>query len=135
MAIDKEVLDKLLASYQKPEDIIGENGLLKQLTKALVERAMEAELTTHLGYEKHDPVGYGSGNSRNGKSRKQLKGDFGEVQIDVPRDRQASFEPPTETAYGSEFCFEQPFGCRSYRRAKRGLLASTTRFYRCTHAA
>jgi putative transposase len=93
MAIDKEVLDKLLASYQKPEDIIGENGLLKQLTKALVERAMEAELTTHLGYEKHDPVGYGSGNSRNGKSRKQLKGDFGEVQIDVPRDRQASFEP------------------------------------------
>jgi putative transposase len=93
MAIDKEVLDKLLASYQKPEDIIGENGLLKQLTKALVERAMETELTTHLGYEKHDPVGYGSGNSRNGKSRKQLKGDFGEVQIDVPRDRQASFEP------------------------------------------
>jgi len=93
MAIDKEVLDKLLASYQKPEDIIGENGLLKQLTKALVERAMETELTTHLGYEKHDPVGYGSGNSRNGKSRKQLKGDFGEVQIEVPRDRQASFEP------------------------------------------
>jgi putative transposase len=93
MAIDKEVLDKLLANYEKPEDIVGENGLLKQLTKALVERAMEAELTTHLGYEKHDPVGYGSGNSRNGKSRKQLKGDFGEVEIEVPRDRQASFEP------------------------------------------
>jgi putative transposase len=93
MGIDKEVLDKLLASYQKPEDIIGENGLLKQLTKALVERAMEAELTTHLGYEKHDPVGYGSGNSRNGKSRKRLKGDFGELEIEVPRDRQASFEP------------------------------------------
>src|SRR3954447_21920245 len=67
MEIDKEVLDKLLANYQKPEDIVGENGLLKQLTKALVERAMEAELTTHLGYEKHDPAGYGSGNSRNGK--------------------------------------------------------------------
>jgi putative transposase len=93
MAIDKDVLDKLLASYQKPEDIIGENGLLKQLTKALVERAMEAELTTHLGYEKHDPVGYGSGNSRNGKSRKRLKGDFGEVEIEVPRDRESSFEP------------------------------------------
>ena len=135
MAIDKEVLDKLLASYQKPEDIIGENGLLKQLTKALVERAMETELTTHLGYEKHDPVGYGSGNSRNGKSRKQLKGDFGEVQIEVPRDRQASFEPSTETAYRSEFCFEQPFGSRLYRRAKRGLLVLTTRFCRCTHAA
>ncbi len=93
MGIDKEVLDKLLANYQKPEDIVGENGLLKQLTKALVERAMEAELTTHLGYEKHDPVGYGSGNSRNGKSRKRLKGDFGEVEIEVPRDREASFEP------------------------------------------
>jgi putative transposase len=135
MAIDKEVLDKLLASYQKPEDIIGENGLLKQLTKALVERAMETELTTHLGYEKHDPVGYGSGNSRNGKSRKQLKGDFGEVQIEVPRDRQASFEPQTETDHRCESCFEQPYGSRLYRRAKRGLLASTTRFYRCTHAA
>jgi putative transposase len=93
MAIDKEVLDKLLTNYQKPEDIVGENGLLKQLTKALVERAMEAELTTHLGYEKHDPVGYGSGNSRNGKSNKRLKGDFGEVEIEVPRDREASFEP------------------------------------------
>jgi putative transposase len=93
MAIDKDVLDKLLGSYQKPEDIVGENGLLKQLTKALVERAMEAELTTHLGYDKHDPVGYGSGNSRNGKSKKRLKGDFGEVEIGVPRDRQASFEP------------------------------------------
>ncbi len=93
MGIDKDVLDKLLANYQKPEDIVGENGLLKQLTKALVERAMEAELTTHLGYEKHDPVGYGTGNSRNGKSKKRLKGDFGEVEIEVPRDRQASFEP------------------------------------------
>jgi putative transposase len=93
MAIDKEVLDKLLANYQKPEDIIGENGLLKQLTKAIVERAMQAELTTHLGYEKHDPVGYGSGNSRNGKSKKRLKGGFGEVEIEVPRDRRASFEP------------------------------------------
>jgi putative transposase len=93
MEIDKEVLDKLLANYQKPEDMVGENGLLKQLTKALVERAMEAELTTHLGYEKHDPAGYGSGNSRNGASKKKLKGDFGEIDIAVPRDRNASFEP------------------------------------------
>jgi putative transposase len=93
MEIDKEVIDKLLTNYQKPEDIIGENGLLKQLTKALVERAMETELTTHLGYEKHDPVGHGSGNSRNGASKKRLKGDFGEVEIAVPRDRNASFEP------------------------------------------
>jgi putative transposase len=93
MEIEKEVIDKLLVNYQKPEDIIGENGLLKQLIKALLERAMEAELTTHLGYEKHDPAGYGSGNSRNGTSKKKLKGDFGEMDLAVPRDRQASFEP------------------------------------------
>ena len=93
MEIDKEVIDKLLAHYQRPEDIVGENGLLKQLTKALVERAMEAELSMHLGYEKHNPAGYGSGNSRNGAGKKTLKGDFGEIDIAGPRDRQASFEP------------------------------------------
>ena len=71
MAIDKELIDKLLGDYEKPEDIIGENGLLKQLTKALVERAMHAELTQHLGYEKHDPEGHNSGNTRNGTSRRR----------------------------------------------------------------
>jgi putative transposase len=93
MEMDKELIDRLLGEYQKPEDLIGENGLLKQLTKALVERALQAELTTHLGYEKHSPEGHLSGNTRNGVSTKQLKGDFGEVEIEVPRDRQASFEP------------------------------------------
>jgi putative transposase len=56
MAIDKRLIDQLLADYKKPEDIIGENGLLKQLTKAILERALQAELTDHLGYEKHDPA-------------------------------------------------------------------------------
>jgi putative transposase len=93
MALDKDLLDKLIEGYQKPEDLIGENGLLKQLTKALVERAMNAELTHHLGYKKNDPQGRGSGNSRNGKSRKKLKGDFGEIEIEVPRDREGAFEP------------------------------------------
>ena len=93
MGIDNDLLDKLLKGYQKPEDLIGENGLLKQLTKALVERALNAELTHHLGYDKNDPAGRGRGNSRNGKSRKQLKGDFGQVEIEVPRDRQGEFEP------------------------------------------
>ncbi|MGH3849199.1 MAG: IS256 family transposase [Pseudonocardiaceae bacterium] len=93
MEMDKELIDKLLADYKTPEDIAGENGLLKQLTKAIVERALQAELTTHLGYEKHSLEGHGSGNSRNGVSAKQLKGEFGTVQIEVPRDRQASFEP------------------------------------------
>jgi putative transposase len=67
--------------------------VLKQLTKALLERAMGAELSNHLGYEKHDAAGRGSGNNRNGKSRKTVQGDFGAVEIEVPRDRNGSFEP------------------------------------------
>jgi putative transposase len=93
MAIDKELIDKLLADYKGPEDLIGETGLLKQLTKALVERAMQAELTHHLGYEKHHPSGRGSGNSRNGTTKKTLQGDFGEAEIAIPRDRNGSFAP------------------------------------------
>jgi putative transposase len=94
MAIDPKLIDKLLAEHgHRPEDIAGENGLLKQLTKALLERAMQAELTDHLGYERHDPVGYKSGNSRNGKTSKKLQGDFGEIDIETPRDRAGTFEP------------------------------------------
>jgi len=63
MEMDKGLIDKLLGDYQKPEDLIGENGLLKQLTRAIVERALQAELTTHLGYEKHSPEGHMSGKS------------------------------------------------------------------------
>jgi putative transposase len=91
--IDTKLIDTLLAGYKKPEDIIGRNGLLKQLTKALLERAMHAELTEHVGYEKHDPAGNNSGNSRNGTSKKKLKGDFGEIDLKTPRDRNGSFEP------------------------------------------
>src|ERR1700689_607747 len=93
MEIDPELIDKLLAEYKNPEQIVGENGLLKELTKAVLERALKAELTEHLGYEKHDPAGQGSGNSRNGKSRKKLKGDFGELELETPRDRNGTFEP------------------------------------------
>jgi len=83
----KELLEELMQHYQNPEDLIGEDGLLKQLTKALLERAMEEELTHHLGYEKHSPAGNNSGNSRNGKSKKIIKGNYGNVPIEVPRDR------------------------------------------------
>jgi len=93
MVLDKELIDKLLVGYKGPEDLTGENGLLKQLTKALVERALAAELTTHLGYERHAAEGRLSGNSRNGSSSKRLKGEFGTVEIAVPRDRAGSFEP------------------------------------------
>jgi putative transposase len=93
MAIDSELIDKLLVDYKRPEQIVGENGLLKQLTKAILERAMNAELTQHLGYEKHDSAGYNSGNSRNGKSGKKVKGEFGEIELETPRDREGTFEP------------------------------------------
>jgi putative transposase len=93
MEINRKVLDELIKDYKKPEDLIGETGLLKQLTKALIERALDAELTQHLGYEKHDPAGYHSGNSRNGASAKTVQGEFGEITIETPRDRNASFEP------------------------------------------
>ncbi len=91
--IPTDLIDALLSGYQKPEDLLGANGLLKQLTKALVERALEAEMTEHLGHAKHESVNNGTGNTRNGKSRKTLKGDFGELPIEIPRDRQGHFEP------------------------------------------
>src|SRR2546423_15196348 len=93
MTIDNELIDELLRGYQKPEDLIGENGLLKQLTKRLLERAMAAELTEHVGYEKHETAGHHSGNSRNGKPAKTLKGSFGTMPIEVPRDRNWTFDP------------------------------------------
>ena len=93
MATTDELLDALMKDYKKPEDLIGENGLLKQLTKKLLERAMQAEMTEHLGYEKHAPTGNNSGNSRNGRYKKNVKGDFGNLDVTIPRDRNSTFEP------------------------------------------
>lgn len=93
LPIRPELLDELLKDYEKPEDLLGQDDLLQQLTKALVERALNGELTHHLGYEKHDSVGDNSGNSRNGTTPKTMRGKRGQVQIDVPRDRNSEFEP------------------------------------------
>lgn len=93
MEMRQELVDELLKDYQKPEDLIGESGLLKQLTKALIERALNSELTHHLGYEKNTAAEANGPNRRNGTSSKRLKGEFGEVEIRVPRDREGSFEP------------------------------------------
>jgi len=95
MDIDKELLDNLFANYnyQKPEDLIGENGFLKQLTKAILERALQAEMTVHLGHEKHGAIATKGGNARNGKTGKTLRGDFGNMPIEIPRDPDSSFEP------------------------------------------
>ena len=89
-----EILDQILAGGSlKPEDLAGEGELFRRLKKALVERALGAELTHHLGYEKGDPAGRGTGNSRNGTSSKALLTDDGEIEIEVPRDRAGTFEP------------------------------------------
>ncbi len=91
--VQPDLIDLLLADYKKPEDLIGENGILKQLTKAIVERALQAELAAHLGHDKHEAVANENGNTRNGSSAKTLKGDFGALPIDIPRDRDGSFAP------------------------------------------
>jgi putative transposase len=93
MAITEELLDQLIKDYKKPEDLIGENGLLKQLTKSLIEKAMQPEMTDHLGHPKNAPSGNNTGNSRNGNHKKKVKGDFGEIDLTVPRDRNATFDP------------------------------------------
>ncbi len=92
-AISNDLIDSLLADYQKPEDLIGENGLMKQITKAIYERALQAEMAAHLGHDKHGTVTNPNGNTRNGRSKKTLKGEFGELPIEVPRDRHGTFEP------------------------------------------
>ena len=94
MTIRKEILDELIRDYKNPEDLLGENGLLKQLTKALLERAMNAELTHELGFEKNDKAAVKeNGNRRNGTSAKTVKSKHGEIELDIPRDRQSEFEP------------------------------------------
>jgi putative transposase len=88
-----ELVDELLAGASSEEEIVGPGGLLSQLTKRLVERAMEVELTDHLGYELHREPPGGTGNTRNGSTRKRLATEHGPVEIRAPRDRDGSFEP------------------------------------------
>jgi putative transposase len=102
--VEDRLLDELVADYKSPEDMIGENGLLRRLTKKLLERALDTELTAHLGYEKHAAAGRGSGNSRNGVSpAKTLKGDFGELELKTPRDRNGTFEPKLVAKHQTRF--------------------------------
>ncbi len=93
MTIRRELIDELLKEYPNPQDILAGDGLLKELTKAVIERCLETELDTHLGYPKYGRQGHATGNSRNGHSQKTLKGEQGQVEIEVPRDRQGTFEP------------------------------------------
>lgn len=88
-----ELLDELLKGCSNPQGILEKNGLVDQLTKRLVERVLSAEMSTHLGYEPHESTGRGSGNSRNGKGKKRVQSESGEFEIEVPRDRNGTFEP------------------------------------------
>ena len=91
--IPQALLDYVVANYKKPADLIGENGMLKQLTKVVIEAALKAQMNEHLGHTRYATVGNASGNVRNGQSTKTLSGEFGEIEIAVPRDRDASFSP------------------------------------------
>ena len=92
--VDQDLIGKLVEQAREQGlNLAGEGGLLQQLTKRVLESALEGEITDHLGYDKHDPAGHGSGNSRNGTRAKTVTTEVGPVEINVPRDRDASFEP------------------------------------------
>jgi putative transposase len=95
MTFRPELLDELLKGYENPEDLLGNGGILKQLTAALVERCLNAEMKTHLEAQQVEPEREDKPvrNRRNGHSQKTIKGEFGEAQIGVPRDRNSEFEP------------------------------------------
>ncbi len=92
-AIKEELLNELLGSVSSPDQLLGKDGLLKQLTARLVEKALQAEMTEHLGHEAGQPKPPGSSNGRNGYTSKTLTTDHGDVAIEVPRDREGTFEP------------------------------------------
>jgi transposase-like protein len=92
--IDEQLADQLLGKARAGGvELLGPDGLLSRVTKAVLERALPEEMTSHLGYQKHDPAGRGSGNSRNGSTGKTLLTDVGAVDLQVPRDRNGSFDP------------------------------------------
>ncbi|HSG03602.1 MAG TPA: transposase, partial [Marinobacterium sp.] len=93
MPISDELIAQLLEGCSSPDDILGEDGLLKQLTKKVAERALDVEMNEHLGYAKNDPSGKNTANSRNGKGRKSVRSIHGEMELEVPRDRNGTFEP------------------------------------------
>ena len=93
MAITDEMLDEMIGAAKTQEDVFGKDGLLNTLSKRLLERMFDSEMTYHLGYEKHAVEGRNSGNSRNGKTTKTVKTNQGELALAVPRDRNSHFEP------------------------------------------
>jgi len=93
MTMRPELLDELRKDYQSPQDLLGENGIIKQLTKGMIERCLQAEMEEHLGSPKHGRKKPESANTRHGTNTKTLKSEQGELEISVPCDRDGSFEP------------------------------------------
>ena len=90
----KQLAEQLLQQAEEQNiELVGLGGLLSQLTKNVLETALGAEMAEHLGYEKHDPAGHNSGNSRNGTRSKTVLTEIGPVEIEVPRDTESTFEP------------------------------------------
>lgn len=129
--VPQELLASLLAHYKQPEDMIGENGQLKQPTKRLLQKALDAQLTEHLGHDQHETLANASGNNHNGKSGKSgktLKGDFGELRIEVPCDCHGSFEPRLIPKHQPRWAgFDDKIMWKSGRSSKRPTPSS-----RCT---
>ena len=133
MTISKDVLDELLNGAENAEDLLGDQGLMKELKVRLMERMLGAELTEHLGYEPDTEPATQQSNRRNGTSRKTLKGNDGALPIDVPRDREGSFEPELikkgqvrdgllnkiEMAFRA---YDPCFGCASHASGQTPLL-------------
>jgi transposase-like protein len=92
-ALPPEVLDELVKDAYANGGSLGVQELLNSMTKAVLERSLASEMTCHLGYEKGDPAGNGSGNSRNGSSKKTVSTTNGPIELEVPRDRNGTFEP------------------------------------------
>jgi putative transposase len=93
-AVPADVVERLMAQVRAGDlELLGDGGVIAQLTKKLLERALDEELTDHVGYDRGDPAGRGSGNSRNGTTPKRVLTELGAVDLDVPRDRNGTFEP------------------------------------------
>lgn len=93
---DQELAERLVAEAREAGiNVVGEGGLLQQMTKAVLERSLAEEMTDHLGYEPYDPAGFGSGNNRNGTTAKTVATELGPVELEVPRDRSGTFTPQT----------------------------------------
>jgi putative transposase len=93
MTFRPELIDELLKDYRNPADLIREGGIFKQLTKSLIDRCLTAELDTHLEEVKAEPEAERSRNRHNGHSKKTIKGEFGEAEIGIPRNRNGGFSP------------------------------------------